>query len=309
MKRRLALSVMFGSLALVCAAAPAQAQPSLGKAKELYASANYDEALTMFNTLGSGLSGDSAHTEDAATISMYRVLCLVAVGRNAEVDAAIDRLVSQHPLYRPPSDELSPRIRTAVSTARVRVLPALVQRRYEESKTMYDRGEFATASVGFKWVLSALSDPDISSLATQPPLLDIQTLAAGFVDLSAKALAPPPPPQVALVPTTVTPPRDFKRVFTTEDSDAVAPVTVRQNMPRFPGALTTPAAGVIELIIDAAGAVESVRLLESVHPQYDSLVLSAAKRWQYQPAHVAGTNVRYQKRIQISLAPTEVRRP
>ena len=309
MKRRLALSVMFGSLALVCAAAPAQAQPSLGKAKELYASANYDEALTMFNTLGSGLSGDSAHTEDAATISMYRVLCLVAVGRNAEVDAAIDRLVSQHPLYRPPSDELSPRIRTAVSTARVRVLPALVQRRYEESKTMYDRGEFATASVGFKWVLSALSDPDISPLATQPPLLDIKTLAAGFVDLSAKALAPPPPPQVALVPATVTPPRDFKRIFTTEDSDAVAPVTVRQNMPRFPGALTTAAAGVIELIIDAAGAVESVRLLESVHPQYDSLVLSAAKRWQYQPAHVAGTNVRYLKRIQISLAPTEVRRP
>ena len=89
----------------------------------------------------------------------------------------------------------------------------------------------------------------------------------------------------------------------------MAPVTVRQNMPRFPGALTTAAAGVIELIIDAAGAVESVRLLESVHPQYDSLVLSAAKRWQYQPAHVAGTNVRYQKRIQISLAPTEVRRP
>lgn len=314
MTRRLALSAVFGFLALVCAAATAQAQPSLGKAKELYASANYDEALTMFTSLGSGLSGDSAHTEDAATIALYRVLCLVAVGRNGEVDAAIDRLVSQHPLYRPPSDELSPRIRTAVSTARVRVLPALVQRRYEESKTAYDRGEFATASVGFKWVLNALSDPDISSLATQPPLLDIKTLAAGFVDLSAKALAPPPPPppQVALVPATVTPPRDFKRVFTTEDSDAVAPVTVRQNMPRFPGNLTTPAAGVIELIIDATGAVESVRMLESVHAAYDSLVMSAAKRWQYQPAHVAGTNVRYLKRIQISLAPGETassRRP
>lgn len=311
MKRRLALSVMFGFVALVCAAAPAQAQPSLGKAKELYASANYDEALTMFNTLGSGLSGDSAHTEDAATIAMYRVLCLVAVGRNAEVDAAIDRLVSQHPLYRPPSDELSPKIRTAVSTARVRVLPALVQRRYEESKTAYDRGEFASASVGFKWVLSALSDPDISPLANQPPLLDIKTLAAGFVDLSAKALAPPPPPKVSLTPATVTPPRDFKRVFTSEDSDAVAPVTVRQNMPRFPGTLTTPAAGVIELIIDATGAVETVRMLESVHPQYDSLVMSAAKRWQYQPAHVAGTNVRYRKRIQISLAPdpSSSRRP
>ena len=303
MKPRLALLAVFGSLALVCAAAPAQSQPSLTKARELYASANYDEALTMFTTLGAGLSGDSERSEDAASIAMYRVLCLVAVGRNSEVDAAIDRLVSQHPLYRPPSDEMSPRIRTAVSTARVRVLPALVQRRYEESKTAYDRGEFATASVGFKWVLNALSDPDLSSLANQPPLLDIKTLAAGFVDLSAKALAPPPPPQVALVPATVPPPRDLKRVFTAEDSDAVAPVTIRQNMPRFPVALTTSAQGIIEVVIDAAGAVEAVRMLESVHPQYDSLVMSAAKRWQYQPAHVAGTNVRYVKRIQISLAP------
>ena len=112
-----------------------------------------------------------------------------------------------------------------------------------------------------------------------------------------------PPPQVALVPATVLPPRDFTRVFSTEDSDAVAPVTIRQNMPRFPGNLTTPAQGVIEVIIDAAGAADSVRMLESVHPQYDALVTSAAKRWQYQPAHVAGTNVRYLKRIQISLAP------
>ena len=303
MKPRLMLFVVFGSLAVICAAVPAQAQPSLAKAKELYAAASYDEALTMFTTLGTGLSGDSARSEDAATIAMYRVLCLVAVGRNAEVDAAIDRLVSQHPLYRPPSDELSPRIRTAVSTARVRVLPTLVQRRYEESKTAYDRGEFAAASVGFKWVLNALSDPDLMSLANQPPLLDIKTLAAGFVDLSAKALAPPPPPQVALVPATVPPPRDLKRVFSTEDSDVVAPVTIRQNMPRFPLNLTTPSQGVIELVIDAAGAVETVRMLESVHPQYDSVLISAAKRWQYQPAHVAGTNVRYLKRIQISLAP------
>lgn len=307
MKRTVALSVVIGAFAVMCAAAPVQAQPSLAKAKDLYASASYDEALTMFNTLGAGLSGDSARSEDAATIAMYRVLCLVAVGRNSEVDAAIDRLVSQHPLYRPPTDEMSPRIRTAVSTARLRVLPALVQRRYEESKTAYDRGEFATASVGFKWVLSALSDPDLTSLASQPPLLDIKTLAAGFVDLSAKALAPPPPPQVALVPATVPPPRDLKRVFSTEDSDAVAPVTIRQNMPRFPGNLTTAAQGVIEVIIDASGGVEEVRILESVHPQYDSLVVSAAKGWKYQPAHVAGTNVRYLKRIQISLAPESSR--
>jgi hypothetical protein len=290
--------------ALAATASPARAQASLGKAKELYASANYDEALSMLNTLGS-----SAQDGDAAVIAMYRVLCLVAVGRSGEVDTAIDRLVAQHPLYRPPSDEMSPRIQKAVSSARLRLLPSMVQRRYEESKTAYDRGDFAASSVGFKWVLSALADPDISYLAAQPPLADIKTLSAGFVDLSEKALAPPP---VAMTPAAVTiapPPaattraRDLKRVFSSEDSDVVAPVIVKQAMPRFPGLLTQAATGVLEVVIDPAGNVESARLLETVHPTYDGLLLGAAKKWQYQPAQLEGTGVRFMKRIQISLAP------
>ena len=304
MTRRSALFVVFAFAVLALNAAPVQAQASLVKAKELYASANYDEALTMFNTLTLA----SHPPEDAASISMYRVLCLVAVGRSAEVEAAIDRLVSQHPLFRPPSDELSPRMRNAVSTARSRLLPPMVQKRYEESKTAYDRGEFVVASTGFKWVLSALADPDISYLAGQAPLSDIKTLAAGFVGLAEKALAPPPPPPVAVVAAPpaapAAPVRDFTRAFTTEDSDVVAPVTTRQNMPRFPGILREAAQGVLEVVIDPAGGVESVRILETVHPQYDSLILAAAKKWQYQPAQLEGTAVRYMKRIQISLAPS-----
>ena len=312
MIRKLSLFVVFASAAVALTAAPAHAQASLVKAKELYASANYDEALSMLNSLGTpGLSENGSvgvMSEDAAAIAMYRVLCLVAVGRSAEVDIAIERLVSQYPLYRPPSDELSPRMRTAISSARVKTLPAMVQKRYEESKSAYDRGDFTAASLGFKWVLSALADPDISNIAGQSPLSDIKTLSAGFVDLSAKALAPPPPPApVALAPV-VTPPaaptRDFKRLYSAEDSDVVAPVTIRQSMPRFPGQLTMQAGGVIEVTIDMNGAVESVRLIERVHPQYDSLILSAAKKWTYQPAQLEGTPVRYSKRIQISLNPS-----
>ena len=295
--------------ALAAAVAPARAQASLGKAKELYASANYDEALSMLNTLGS-----SSDERDAAVVAMYRVLCLVAVGRTAEVDAAIDRLVAQHPLYRPPSDELSPRMQKAVSSARVRLLPSLVQKRYEESKTAYDRGDFAASSAGFKWVLSALADPDISYLSAQSPLADIKTLSSGFVDLSEKALAPPAPAIVTPAVVTITPPpaattstmtrgRDMKRVFSIEDSDVVAPVATKQAMPRFPGLLTQSALGVIEVVIDPAGGVESAKILETVHPSYDGLLLAAAKKWQYQPAQLDGTTVRYMKRIQISLAP------
>ena len=74
-------------------------------------------------------------------------------------------------------------------------------------------------------------------------------------------------------------------------------------MPSFPGALTATMAGVLEVVVNAAGAVESARLMESVHPRYDPLLLSTAKKWQYQPARIDGVPVRYLKRIQISLTP------
>jgi TonB family protein len=315
-KRTLPLVVLTSAL-LVTTAAPVQSQTSLAKARELYASARYDEALSMLNELGMRAGTDGTGSEDSASAALYRVLCLVAIGRSAEVDVAIERLVSQHPLYRPPSDELSPRIRTAVSSARLRLLPSMVQKRYEESKTEYDRGDFSAASAGFKWVLNALADPDIAYLAGQSPLSDIKTLAGGFAGLAEKALAPPPAAVVAAPPTPTpipappppAPVRDLTRVFTLEDTDVKPPVTVRQNMPRFPIALTTPVSGVLEVTIDAGGRVESVKLIDSVHAQYDSLLESAAKRWQYQPALLDGTAVRFTKRIQVSLAPSETSAP
>jgi TonB family protein len=80
-------------------------------------------------------------------------------------------------------------------------------------------------------------------------------------------------------------------------------VITKQAMPRFPGLLTQSAVGVIEIVIDPAGNVESAKLLQTVHPTYDGLLLAAAKKWQYQPAQLDGTTVKYTKRIQISLAP------
>ena len=314
MTRRIVLLVIAGIATLAFTARTAYAQVSLERAKELYASAAYDDALTMLNNLTSRPSEEGplfvSQSEEAAAAAMYRVLCLVALGRSGEVDAAIERLVSQYPLYRPPSDELSPRIRNTVTAARVRVLPSMIQKRYGESKAAYDRSDFASAAIGFKWVLSAMGDPDISSAANQSPLADLRTLATGFSDLSEKAMAPPPPPSAKVTntnanatvsPAPVVPSKDYQRLFTPADGDVVAPVTVRQPMPRFPGPVTQGAAGVLELVIDATGAVESVRMLESVHPNYDQLVVNAAKKWQYQPARLDGVPVRYQKRIQVSL--------
>jgi TonB family protein len=298
---------MRNPLILVCsitmllgiATTPADAQPSLAKARELYAAAAYDEALAALDALL-----PPEQQQEGETRALYRVLCLVALGRTGDAEAAIETLVTDHPLYRPPTDELSPRMRTALTTARKRLLPEIIQTRYAHAKAAYERGDFVTASTTFKWVLQAVGDSEIAHAAAHPPLSDLRTLAAGFRDLSDKAMAPPPPPPAPVVVPPPAPTRDYRRLYAMGETDVVPPVTVKQALPRFPGRMTEAAEGVLEIIVDAMGSVESARMVDPVHPQYDGLALSAAKKWQYQPARVDDVPVRFLKRVHITLEPT-----
>ena len=284
---------------LLLGAAEAGAQaPSLARARELYTAASYADALATLDALQA-----TAQPAERESIALYRVLCLVALGRTADANAAIETLVQAHPLYRPPTDDLSPRIRTALVDARTRMLPVIIQERYAEAKAAFDRKDFAPAATTFKWVLQAVQDPDIAQAVAKPPLSDLRTLAAGFQDLSEKALAPPPPPPPpVVVAPPPPPPRDYKRLFTQADPDVTPPVAIHQELPGFRGRLPEARNGVLEVTISASGAVESARMVSPVHPQYDALAISAAKRWQYQPARVDGVPVRYAKSVQINVA-------
>lgn len=274
------------------------AEPSITTARDLYASAAYDDALAMLN----GLAGGSQTRADRQTIGVYRVLCLMALGRAPEAQAAIEAVIAQDPFSRPALDDLPPRMRTAFTDARKRLLPAFVQQQYATAKAAFDRGEFAAAAPAFRQVIDALEDSDLGHAAKQSPLADVRTLASGFYDLSVKALAPPPPPPVAVAPAPpAAPTHDYRRLYTPDDKNVVPPVVVRQSFPPFPGKIVTPAVGLLELVIDATGTVDSVSMTMPVHPQYDKLVVSAAKRWQYQPATLDGVPVKYVKRVQVSL--------
>ena len=99
---------------------------------------------------------------------------------------------------------------TAVSDARKRMLPAIIQQQYNDAKTAFDHDEFAVAARGFEQVVAALNDSDLAPVAAQPPLSDLRTLAAGFRELSVKAIPPPPPrPPVAPPPAANQPPRIY----------------------------------------------------------------------------------------------------
>lgn len=286
--------------AVLSVAVRVDAQQTVASARELYASAAYDEALTALNALGM----DSRPADEQQVIGLYRVLCLVALGRAAEADAALEKLIASHPLYRPALDDLSPRMRSAFSDTRKRLLPGVVQQRYADAKAAFDRRDFQAASTSFKWVLDALTDPDLAPLAGQQPLSDVRTLASGFSDLSEKALAPPPPPVAVAAPVEPAPaPRDYRRLYSPADAEAVPPVVVRQSFPSFPGKVPAPRIGMVEVLIGSTGEVQSATLVVPVHPQYDQLVVSAARRWQYRPAMVDGVPVKYVKQVQVNLAP------
>jgi hypothetical protein len=153
-----------------------------------------------------------------------------------------------------------------------------------------------------------LSDPDITTAAKQSPLSDLRVLASGFNDLSVRALtpppaaAPPPPAPVAVAePVVPRPPR----IYSADDAEVMSPIVLKQDVPPFPGRVATAKNGVMDVIIDTSGAVESATLVEPIDPAYNRLLLNVAKTWMYRPARLDGAPVKFRKRIQITLTPPE----
>jgi TonB family protein len=83
----------------------------------------------------------------------------------------------------------------------------------------------------------------------------------------------------------------------------VPPLTIRQELPSFPGQLPIARSGAIEVTINEQGGVESAVMRQRVSSAYDNLALTAAKTWRYNPATVNGVPVKYRKVIQVTVKP------
>jgi hypothetical protein len=296
-----ALLVMLVFAGIALGTSPSHAQETLTAARELYAAASYDEALNKLDEL----SAKHEAIKDPGAVALYRALCLYGLGRSAEGDRAVEALVAGYPMYRPPLDDLSPRIRTTVIETRRRILPALLQQQYAAAKGAYDRQEYTAAIGGFAEVLTGLDDPDIAAAVSPASLADLRTLSTGFRDLAQKALAPPPaaappPLAVAAAPVVALPPR----VYTPEDAGVIAPVPVRQVIPPYTRTVVQKKTAIVQLVVNETGAVESAAMLTPLDPAYDRTVVNAARTWQYMPARVDGKPVKYLKRVQIALVPS-----
>ena len=283
----------------------AVAADSLSAARDLYASASYEDALAMLGRLNAAeLPPDEGRAAD-----QYRALCLLALGKTAEASQAIEAVVAAEPLYRPSDSEVSPRVRAVFTDVRKRLLPGLVQQKYAIAKTAYDHKDYRSASSGFGQLLALYDDPDLSPAAGKPPLSDLRVLIDGFHSLSVQALAPPPAPEpppsaAALAPRQVVAAvPDVAKIYVSGDANVVPPVTIRQQLPPFAGVVPRQVVGAMEVIIDENGKVVSAAMRASTMPNYDRLAVVAAQSWQYRPATLNGTPVKFRKMIQVALTP------
>ena len=60
--------------------------------------------------------------------------------------------------------------------------------------------------------------------------------------------------------------------------------------------------GLLEIVIDEQGRVTGLNLRISLHPIYDTLLLTAARDWKYQPATLNGRPVKFRKMMQITVS-------
>lgn len=288
--------LLFGAVAPRARAA----DDPLDAAKTLYMSASYEEALSALTNLPASVDADQA--------DKFRALCLLALNRTQDAQQALERLAARRPLLKFDETE-SPKLIQMFRDARARVLPSAAKAMYAAAKSNFEQGQLSKAATQFADLLSLLSDKEF---AGQPAFSDLRMLADGFSKLTDQQLAAERAAAAAATPAVIEPapapaPVEPSKVYTSADLDVLPPVAIEQTIPQWvppTGNLRYQEfSGVLEILVDEAGAVASAAMAQRVNVIYDQVLLSATKRWRYRPAQRSGRPVKYRKLINIVLRP------
>jgi len=291
------------AIAFLAIAAIGTAQESLGAAKELYASAAYEEALSALTRLNAAGAPDGIGKSE---VDVYRAFCLFALGRTAEAKSVAESLLAKDPLLELDPRDASPRIVAMFDAMRTRVLPRVIREEYKTVRAAIDRKEFADARPGLLHVRRLLDEAERSGVSDEA-LADLRVLVDGFIELTNAVVETRAEAEQAALRASAASarPAAVDPLYDSSSTEVTAPVVVSQQVPPVPPALRpvmkAGRAGVLDLVIDARGNVERAVMRDSVNAIYDKLVLTAARSWKYQPATRNGTPVRYQKSVVLTL--------
>jgi tetratricopeptide (TPR) repeat protein len=293
--------VLASALFLLIASAPlARAADDAGtvtltNAQGLYAQAAYEQALALLEQLD---PKTSASLEEGKAIWRYRALCLIALGRSADAESAIEEMVRVDPAA-DADEELPPRLQELVKGVRVRVVRDVVRQGYERGRDLYGRSEHAAAAAEFERVIALLDDRTLS-LTKEPSFADVRLLADGFLRLAKAA-----PPANPTAPISGPGPTQPAEPAAPSDPAFVPPVPILQDIPPFTRSASSGfmarSEGDLDVDVSADGRVVNARIVSSIHPVYDLILAAAAKTWRYEPARRFGEPVPYTKRVHVVL--------
>lgn len=299
------------------------AQDSLSAAKDLYASAAYEDALSTLSRL---TDGGLTAPDIARQVDEYRAFCLYALGRTGEAESVAESMLRKDPLMKLDAADVSPRLETMFSNVRKRLLPALIRDRFRAARAALDEKNLSAAEP--RLVEARLLIADAEKLGVKDDgLADLTVLVDGFLQLvrttvnqrpsppavaananppEAAAVAPrqtiepAPPPAPAPVPAANA--ASAPRVYTVDEVGVTPPVIVSQRMPSMTPELVKVvkamnSSAMIDVLIDERGDVLDAIVRKSLNSSFDNLIVGAARRWKYRPAMKDGVPVRYSKTI------------
>jgi TonB family protein len=304
--------LLFVVVALLISIAPlgAARQDSMNAARELYATAAYDEALAMLDRLRT--ASPAPPTTEARTIEQFRAYSLFALGRTADAEKAVEAAVAIDPVWEIAASDAPPRIVALFNTVRARVLPALVRERFAAVRVVHTEKKYDEALAGYAKVLALLEQPSVEK-AMGRDVADLRTLITGFRDLAKAAaeqalLAAAPPTPAPNAPVQTASPDASAAPAKPADAPAdpvLPPSIITQQIPR-PVGMAVPLSGeaivVMDVLIDEAGRVERTAIRQSVNRAYEAQLLAASRAWRYTPATQSGKPVKYVKTIEITLS-------
>lgn len=264
------------------AAAPAQTLEKVeDRVRKLYSSAAYEDALALV--------GDSAEPG----VQQYRVLCLLALGRQQEAKAALDALVTAAPDFAV-SEDMPPRFVTMLGQTRQQVLPSILRGWFAEAREHYQKQAYDQARSRFERVLALTSHAAVKDMGSPADLRDLRLLADGYLELIKELDALKPLPATApLVPATPV-----------ANAAATPPSAINQVVPPWPseaGEIDLASVGLLHVRISRTGRVLSATMVKSVHPRYDWQLIASTKRWEYRPATLNGTPIESESTVEIRL--------
>lgn len=152
----------------------ADVEESVVKAKALYASAAFEEALTM---LANVTSPDGYH---------YRALCLLALGRLADAERELSTLFTVAPTFVLRDEDVPPRFVDLFTEAKRKSLPEQARKLFAQARQDFDEKSYQRALDRFERVTALATDGTVSEVEG---MNDLALLSRGFIDLARSSFA------------------------------------------------------------------------------------------------------------------------